>query len=146
MSCAFPTLFSTGAAYFLAPRPVGVTIGNYLKHLMMYEDLIDTLGFATLPSTLRCAGGLCRLDVSMFVSTIMKLSCQLKSLEQSLVMKGSHSPTTSCMLPVYVEQGSTGSSSKVDSLRWWILSVCLQSSSPTVQQTYSGQHLPTSST
>ena len=38
MSCAFPTLFPTGAADFLAPRPVGVTIGNYLKHMMMYED------------------------------------------------------------------------------------------------------------
>jgi hypothetical protein len=38
MSCAFPTLFPTGAADFLAPRPVGVTIGNYLKHLMKYED------------------------------------------------------------------------------------------------------------
>ena len=38
MSCAFPTLFPTGAADFLAPRPVAVTIGSYLKHLMMYED------------------------------------------------------------------------------------------------------------
>ena len=38
MSCSFPTLFPTGAADFLAPRPVRVTIGSYLKHLMMYED------------------------------------------------------------------------------------------------------------
>ena len=38
MSCAFPTLFPTGAADFLAPRPLAVTIGNYLKHMMMYED------------------------------------------------------------------------------------------------------------
>ena len=38
MSCAFPTFFPTGAADFLAPRPIGVTIGNYLMHMMMYED------------------------------------------------------------------------------------------------------------
>ena len=38
MLCAFPTLFPTGAADFLAPRPVGVTIGDYLKYMMMYED------------------------------------------------------------------------------------------------------------
>ena len=38
MSCAFPTLFPTGAADFLAPRPLAVTIGNYFKHMMMYED------------------------------------------------------------------------------------------------------------
>ena len=38
MSCAFPTLFPTGAADFLAPRPLAVTIGNYLKHMMLFED------------------------------------------------------------------------------------------------------------
>ena len=38
MSCAFPTLFPTGAADFVAPRQHAVTIGNYFKHLMMYED------------------------------------------------------------------------------------------------------------
>ena len=38
MSCAFPMLFPTGAADFLAPRHLAVTIGNYLKHLMMFED------------------------------------------------------------------------------------------------------------
>ena len=38
MSCAFPTLFPTGAADFVAPRPYQVTIGNYFKHLLMYED------------------------------------------------------------------------------------------------------------
>lgn len=37
-SCAFPTLFPTGAADFLAPRPRVVTIGNYFRHLMMYKD------------------------------------------------------------------------------------------------------------
>ncbi len=38
ISCAFPTLFPTGAADFIAPRSRVVTVGNYFKHLMMYED------------------------------------------------------------------------------------------------------------
>ena len=38
ISCAFPTLFPTGAADFVAPRPNAVTIGNYFKHLLMYDD------------------------------------------------------------------------------------------------------------
>ena len=38
MSCAFPTLFPTGAADYLAPRQRSVTIGNYFKHLMLYQD------------------------------------------------------------------------------------------------------------
>ena len=37
-TCAFPTLFPTGAADFAAPRPREVTIGNYFKHLMQFED------------------------------------------------------------------------------------------------------------
>ena len=38
ISCAFPTLFPTGAADFVAPRQRSVTIGNYFKHLMLYHD------------------------------------------------------------------------------------------------------------
>ena len=38
ISCAFPSLFPTGAADFLAPRPLAVTVGNYFKHLIMYKD------------------------------------------------------------------------------------------------------------
>ena len=38
MSCAFPTLFPTGHADFVAPRIHAVTVGNYFKHLMMYKD------------------------------------------------------------------------------------------------------------
>ena len=37
-TCAFPTLFPTGAADFLGHRQVPVTIGNYFKHLMQYDD------------------------------------------------------------------------------------------------------------
>jgi len=36
MSMAFPTLFPTGEAEFLAPRQRSVTIGNYFKHLLRY--------------------------------------------------------------------------------------------------------------
>ena len=39
ISCAFPTLFPTGAGDFVvAPRQRSVTIGNYFKHLMLYRD------------------------------------------------------------------------------------------------------------
>lgn len=38
ISCAFPTLFPTGTADFLAPRQRVVTIANYFKHLMLYHD------------------------------------------------------------------------------------------------------------
>ena len=37
-SCAFPTLFPTGAGDFSGQRQNQVTIGNYFKHLMMYGD------------------------------------------------------------------------------------------------------------
>ncbi len=39
ISCAFPTLFPTGAADFIAPRQCCVTVGNYYKHLMLYHDM-----------------------------------------------------------------------------------------------------------
>ena len=38
ISCAFPTLFPTGATDFVAPRQHAITVGNYFKHLMMYKD------------------------------------------------------------------------------------------------------------
>ena len=37
-SCAFPTLFPTGAGDFSGQCQNQVTIGNYFKHLMMYDD------------------------------------------------------------------------------------------------------------
>ena len=39
ISCAFPTLFPTGAADFVAPRQRCVTVGNYFKHMMLYHDM-----------------------------------------------------------------------------------------------------------
>ena len=38
ITLAFTTLFSTGAADFTAPHMRPVTLGYYLKHLMMYSD------------------------------------------------------------------------------------------------------------
>ena len=37
-TCAFPTLFPTGAGDFSAPRIHTVTIGNYFKHFLLYKD------------------------------------------------------------------------------------------------------------
>ena len=37
-SCAFPTLFPAGAADFSGRQQNSVTIGNYFKHLLMYDD------------------------------------------------------------------------------------------------------------
>ena len=37
-TCAFLTLFPTGAGDFLGQRQVPVTIGNYFKHLLQYDD------------------------------------------------------------------------------------------------------------
>ena len=37
-SCAFPALFPTGAGDFTGQRQNQVTIGNYFKHLIMYDD------------------------------------------------------------------------------------------------------------
>ena len=37
-SCAFPTLLPTGAGDFSGQRQNQITIGNYFKHLMMYDD------------------------------------------------------------------------------------------------------------
>ena len=37
-TCAFPTLFPTGAGDFLGQRQVQATIGNYFKHLLQYDD------------------------------------------------------------------------------------------------------------
>ena len=38
MSSAFPTLFPTGQADFLAPRQRSVTIGNFFKNLLLHYD------------------------------------------------------------------------------------------------------------
>ena len=100
--------------------------------------------YFALNTEMRCV--LYRQDVSMFISIHMMLSCQWKSSEIWSVVKGRHSPTVSCTTqPVYAEQGTTGSSSEVTSLPWWIRSVCPRCSSLTVLQTFSGRNWHASS-
>ena len=76
-----------GAADFIAPRLLAVTVGNYLLMFhdrllslslsgttflcMQMADLPDTLVFATLPSTQRCAGWHYRQAGSVSASTHM---------------------------------------------------------------------------
>lgn len=38
ISCAFPSLFPTGAGDWLAPRVHPITVGYYFRHLLMYGD------------------------------------------------------------------------------------------------------------
>ena len=116
ISCAFPTLFPTGAADFLAAIPLAVTTGNYLKLMMLYEDG----RFAKHPrfhhSTQRCVGVLYKQDVFAFVSIDMMLSCQSKNSEEWLIMKGE--AFSNCVLHYATSIRGTGSSSEVDSLPW----------------------------
>ena len=79
--CAFPTLFPTEAADFVALWSNAVTIGNCFKHLLRYVmvGLPSTLGSAILYSTLSCAGMLFTQAESMFINTLMMLDCLWKS-------------------------------------------------------------------
>ena len=55
ISCAFPTLFPTGEADFLAPRQQTVTLGMYFKHLMMYGEVCEAPSLPILCSQHRNA-------------------------------------------------------------------------------------------
>ena len=50
--------FAMGIADFLGQRCNEVTIGNFFKHLMIYENgrLLNILGSGSLLSTPRCGG------------------------------------------------------------------------------------------
>ena len=76
MSCGFPTVFLTVAADFVAPRQHAVTVGNYFKHLMMYEDGRFTKHPRFCYSALRCAGVFCRPAGSTFVNIHKMPNCQ----------------------------------------------------------------------
>ena len=64
---------------------LAVTNGNYLNHLMRRS--VNTPGFDTLQSILRCGGGHCKLNVSTFVNIHMMLSYQWNSFEEWLAEK-----------------------------------------------------------
>ena len=76
-TCAFPTLFPTGAGDFLGQRQVPVTIGNYFKHLMQYDDghFAWHHDFDSLLSTQRCDIVLFRLAKCMLSSTQEMVTC-----------------------------------------------------------------------
>ena len=119
--CAFPTLFPTVAADFVAPRACAVIIGNNFKHLLMYEDgrFARHPCFCYLLSTPRCDGVLFRQARFMFDSALKMPSSQWKSSVTWLVVKEKPFQTVCCtMLAAYEGQGSTGSSSGVSSLPW----------------------------
>ena len=107
ITLAFPTLFPTGAADFTAPRMRPVTLGYYLKHLMMYSDgrfaRHPRFRFFALNTKMRCVH--CKLVVSTFVNTLrmhafLWMSCMTWSVHffpamsvTTLVLSGEHVPT-----------------------------------------------------
>ena len=144
----FPTLFPTGVADFLAPRPLSVTIGNYLKHMMVYEDgrfaNHHWFRYFALNTEMRWRA----LQAGHVYVHQHPHDAQLtvEELRDMVGRKGRPFPIVFCiMIPIYKEQGSTGSSSKVDSLPWLIHLACPLSSLVRVQQTSSGHNLYVSS-
>ena len=147
ISCAFPTLFPTGAPDFIAPRPLQVTVGNYFKHLLLYKDG-QAPSFSLLCSQHRDALASTTYSqvASTSASTRMMPSFQSRISETWSVVKGKSSPTECCTtLPVYVEQDTTGSGSAAASLPWSTHLVCQPSSLLTAQQISNGQSLHASS-
>ena len=107
MILAFPTLFPTGAADFTASRMRPVTLGYYLKHLMMYSDgrfaRHPRFRNFALNTEMRCVH--CKLVVSTSVKTLrmhafLWMSCVTWSVHlfpsvsvTTLVLSGEHVPT-----------------------------------------------------
>jgi hypothetical protein len=140
ISCAFPTLFPTGAADLLAPRTRTVTIGNYFKHLMMFQDgrFCQASQISILCTEYRDAMA-CIANRS-YLCTIKMHSFQWKSFVTWLAVMEKPFPTECfTMLPVCVEQGNIGLDSAVALLPWWTHLVYPPSSSLTVLLTFSGQ-------
>ena len=140
-SCAFPTLFPTGAADFRGECQVPVTIANYFKHPMQYDDG----RFARHPR-LRCNIVVSRQAESMSGNTQEMANYPWMSCGTWLGDKERPSPVEySTMPPVYVAQNSIGNVSGVVCSSWWTHWVSLPSSSHTVLQTFNGQSLLNSS-
>ena len=137
-SMAFPTLFPTGAADFLGQRCNQVTIGNYFKHMMMYEDgrfaKHPRFRFFALNTEMRWralqAG---RIYIRQHPGDAHLTVDELRDMVGE---KERLSPTEcSTMLQVSVAPGSTGSGSRVASSPWSTPLDCPPSSSPTMQPT-----------
>ena len=65
-SCAFPTLFPSGACDFLG-RQISVTIGNYFRHLMMCRPIYSPQ--AEEWNTLYC------IVMSLLIKILVTLAC-----------------------------------------------------------------------
>ena len=76
-SCAFPTLFPTGAGDFSGQRQNQVTIGNYFQVSPCMTTIVlpNTHVSASSPSTLRCDGVHFRLAEYTSSNTLVMLSC-----------------------------------------------------------------------
>ena len=127
ISCAFPTLFPTGAADFSGQRQIPVTIGNYFKHLMMYEDscfaIHPRFRFFALNTEMRWRA----LQTGRVYVKQHPGDAQL-SLDELQDMVGRHREAFSSrvlhMPPVYVAPSSTGTGNVLVSLQWWTPSDC----------------------
>ena len=127
-TCAFPT----GAADFLGQHQVQVTIGNYFKTLMQYDDGDNSPAIqdsVSLLSTQRCNIVLFRLAMCTSSSTQVMLNYPWMRCMTWLGGRGMPSPVECYIMPpVYVAPSSTGNVSGVDSSPWSIHWVCLLSS------------------
>ena len=120
-TCAFPTHFPTGAADFLGLRQNQVTIGNYFKHLMMYDDgrFAKHPRFRFLRSQQRCDGVHSKLAVYMSGNILMMPNYHWMNFMTWLGGKGKVSRIVCCiMLPVCVVPNNIGSGNAADSWPW----------------------------
>ena len=127
-TCAFPTLFPTGAGDFLGQRQVPVTIKNYFIHLMQYDDGCFARHprfrfFALNTEMLHGALQTGRVYVS---STQGMVTCPL--------WEGRERPSPSLCLQSAWHQAVLAMSTKSIVDHWY----CAPFSSPTVQQTSNG--------
>ena len=133
----------TGAADFHGQRCNQVTIGNFFKHLLIYEMavLLPTPVSASLPLTQRCVGVHFKQVGSTFANILEMYSCRwMSSVIWSAEKKRSSQTESSTTQPVCVAPSSTGSVSEVALCPWLTPSVYQPSSLPIVQQIFSGQN------
>ena len=140
-SCAFPTLFPTGDAEFLGGRLNPITIGNYFKHLMMYNDgrfaKHPRFRYFALNTEMRWrALQTGRIYVRQHPGDAQ---LSLDELRDMVGREGETFPTVCCiMLPVCVVLGSIGFASEADSCQWLTHLAFPGSSSHTVPKISSG--------
>jgi hypothetical protein len=133
-------LFPTGAADLLAPKARTVTIGNYFKHLMMFQDgrfaKHPRFRYFALNTEMRW----CALQTGRIYVTIKMHNFQYKNFVTWLGVMEKPFPTECfTMLPVCMGQGNIGLDSAVALSPWWTHLVYTPSSSLIVLLTFNGQ-------